>query len=167
MSPLPEPEATAEEISLLARRHGFIVAAAESLTGGKISSRLCAAESSSEWFAGGVVSYFSRVKREVLGVPENTPVISEAAVSAMATGLANLMKADSTVAVSGAGGPEGQEGNPPGTTWIAVQVRGQIHTELHHFPGAPEDILAQTESHALHLLHQTMVENSHPDNAPH
>lgn len=163
---IPRPDVTAAEISALARRHGFTVAAAESLTGGRISNRLCAAEDSSRWFAGGVICYFSSVKRKVLGVPETTPVISEAAVTAMCTGLANLMEVDSTVAVSGAGGPQGQEGNPPGTTWIAVEVRGTVLTELHHFPGPPEEILAQTETRALQLLHRAMVETAHPLKTP-
>lgn len=157
------PADTAAQISELATQHDFTVAVAESLTGGKINSRLSAAPGSSEWFAGGVVCYETRIKYEVLGVPEGTPVITEAAVSAMATGLADLMTADATVAVSGAGGPGSQEGNPPGTTWIAVLVRGKIHTELHHFPGEPEDILAQTEERALELLHTTMVKTCSSD----
>jgi len=148
----------AAQISDLAVHHGFTVAVAESLTGGKINSRLSAAPDSSKWFAGGVVCYKSRIKYEVLGVPEGTPVITEAAVSAMATGLADLMSADATVAVSGAGGPSGQEGNSPGTTWMAVLVRGAIHTELHHFPGKPEEVLIETEERALNLLHNTMAE---------
>lgn len=151
---------TPADISELARRHGFTVAATESLTGGNICSRLAAAPDSSEWFAGGVICYETRIKYEVLGVPEGTPVITKAAVTAMATGVANLMTADATVAVSGAGGPDSQEGNPPGTTWIAVMVRGRIHTELHHFPGEPEDILAQTETRALELLLTAMNETS-------
>lgn len=153
----------AAAISDLARQHDFTVAATESLTGGKICSQLSAATASSEWFAGGVVCYETRIKYDVLGVPQGTPVITEAAVTAMAAGLAKLMTADATVAVSGAGGPEGQEGNPPGTTWIAVMVRGAVHTELHHFSGEPEDILAKTEEHALRLLHAAMIETADTD----
>lgn len=146
------------EISDLASHHGFTVAVAESLTGGKINSALSAAPGSSEWFAGGVVCYETRIKYEVLGVPEGAPVITEDAVTTMASSLADLMTADATLAVTGAGGPESQEGNPPGTTWIAVLVRGVRHTELHHFAGEPADILSQTTDHALDLLYTAMVE---------
>ncbi|BAU96671.1 competence-damage inducible protein [Corynebacterium suranareeae] len=148
----------ATQISELATHHGFTVAVAESLTGGKITSRLSAAPDSSRWLAGGIVCYETRIKYEVLGVPEGTPVITEAAVNAMVTGIADLMTADATVAVSGAGGPSDQEGKPPGTTWIAVMVRDAIHTELHHFRGEPEEILHATEEHALHLLYNKLVE---------
>lgn len=148
--------ATAAEISKLAGEHGFTVAVAESLTGGKIASQLSAAPDSSEWFAGGVVSYETRIKYEVLGVPEGQPVITESAVKAMAEGVAELMTADAVIAASGCGGPGEQEGNSPGTTWIAVLVRGEMRTQLHHFPGDPPEILAQTEDRALALLHTGM-----------
>lgn len=151
-------DAIAQDISRIAEQHGFTLAVAESLTGGKISCRLAAAPDSSSWYAGGVTSYMTRIKYEVLGVPEGDPVITEKAVGQMALGVADLMTADTAIAVSGAGGPEGQEGNPPGTTWIAALVRGTLYTELHHFPGDPEEVLEQTEQHALALLYTSMVE---------
>ncbi len=150
--------ALAQDISRIAQEHGFTLAAAESLTGGRISCHLAGAPDSSSWYAGGVTSYQARIKYEVLGVPEGARVITGQAVSQMARGVSGLMTADAVVAVSGAGGPEGQEGNPPGTTWIATLVRGTLHTELHHFPGGPEEVLQQTEHRALALLYASMVE---------
>lgn len=150
--------ALAKDISRIAREHHFTLAVAESLTGGKISCLMAAAPDSSSWYAGGITCYETRIKYEVLGVPEGDPVITQEAVSEMAVGISSLMTADAAVAVSGAGGPEGQEGNPPGTTWIAVLVRGTLHTELHHFAGEPEEVLAHTEKHALSLLHTSMLE---------
>lgn len=154
----PDVDAIAQDISRIALQHDFTVAAAESLTGGKISCRLAAAPDSSSWYAGGVTSYMTRTKYEVLKVPEGDHVLTEEAVSQMALGVSELMTADAAVAVSGAGGPNGQEGNAPGTTWIAAFVRGTLHTELHHFPGDPEEVLEQTQHHALALLYDSMVE---------
>lgn len=149
----------ATDISALAEKHGYTVAVAESLTGGKMTNQFAAAPDSSEWFAGGLVCYKTRIKYEVLGVPEG-PVITEAAVQAMARGITDLMGADAAVALSGSGGPGEQEGNPTGTTWIAVLVRGEMHTELHHFPGQPEDILAQSQYRAISLLHKYLKQQS-------
>ncbi len=151
--------ALAEDISRIAQDHGFTLAVAESLTGGRLSCHLAAASDSASWYAGGVTSYMTRIKYAVLGVPEGDPVITEDAASQMVSGVSELMNADAAVAVTGAGGPGRQEDNPPGTTWIAALVRGQLNTELHHFPGEPEDVLAQTEHHALALLHSSMVES--------
>jgi nicotinamide-nucleotide amidase len=65
----------AAEISGLARSTSRTVGVAESLTGGAV----CAAESSSEWFRGGLVAYSSEVKHAVLDVPDGPVVSAEAA----------------------------------------------------------------------------------------
>ena len=85
------------------------------------------------------------------------------AVEAMAAGVAKLMGADAAVAASGCGGPGEQEGQPPGTTWIAARVRGRTRTELHHFDGDPGDVLAQARRRSLELLHELMRESTVAD----
>jgi nicotinamide-nucleotide amidase len=65
---------------------GLTLAVAESLTGGLIASRLVNVPGASAWFRGGVVSYASQVKFDVLGVPEG-PVVSGEAAEAMAVGV--------------------------------------------------------------------------------
>ena len=108
----------AERAGELALSQGLTVAVAESLTGGMIATALAAAERSSEWFLGSVVAYASQVKHDVLDVPDG-PVVSATAASAMARGVRRLLKADVAVAVTGAGGPGGQDGREPGTVFVA------------------------------------------------
>src|SRR5699024_9571238 len=153
-----EYEAREDEAAQIAARlahelgeHGLTVAVAESLTGGKIANQLAAAPDSSQWFAGAIVCYATRVKHRVLDVPDG-PVISEQAVEGMARSVAALLDTDTSIAATGAGGPGPQEGQEPGTTWLAVCIRGEVRTELHHFGGDPIDVLAQTERAALLLL---------------
>jgi nicotinamide-nucleotide amidase len=148
---------TAEQIAAVAQRKNINVAAAESLTGGKIASHLSAAPSSSDWFRGGVVAYAEQVKYDVLGVPVG-PVVSEQAARAMATGVARLMGASAAVAVTGVGGPGEEEGEPPGTVWFGVlgTASDDVHTELLRYDGDPEQVLADTTQHALELLLQHM-----------
>ena len=146
----------AERIADLATAHGYTVAVAESLTGGTLAADLAATEGSSDWFAGGVVAYQTRTKVAVLRVPAGCPVISAQCVSTMAASLAELMSADAVVTVSGAGGPEGQDGQPPGTTWFATLVRGRARTARRHFPGSPEEVLAASREFALRLLAEEM-----------
>jgi nicotinamide-nucleotide amidase len=115
---------------LLARGHTLAVA--ESLTGGLVASRLVAVPGASEWFRGGVVSYASEVKHEVLGVPEG-PVVSEAAAMAMADGVRRLLGADVGLATTGVAGPTEMEGQPPGTVWLGLAVGddvGAVHVRL-------------------------------------
>jgi len=143
---------TADQIAALAREHGYTVAVAESLTGGSLAAELAAADDSSEWFAGGVVAYQTRTKQRVLGVAPDCPVISAECVSTMAASLTDLMGADAVIAISGAGGPAGQAGQPPGTVVIATLVRGRESVEEHCFPGTPGQVLAAARAHALRQL---------------
>lgn len=147
----PTAEDLAERIGALAQDRGQTVATAESLTGGKLACHLAAAPNSSEWFRGSVVAYASEVKYELLGVPLG-PVISEECAAAMAWGVADLLRADLAIAVTGVGGPDDQEGQPPGTVWFGVSIQGAVHTELQHFTGGPEKVLEQTTLHALMML---------------
>ncbi|WP_219413344.1 CinA family protein [Pseudonocardia nigra] len=109
----------AAQVAELARDRGITIGAAESLTGGMVASPLAAAEASSEWFRGSLVAYASEVKHAVLGVPEG-PVVSADAARAMAAGARKLLGADVAVAATGAGGPSSQDGQEPGTVFIAV-----------------------------------------------
>src|SRR3954469_23217050 len=107
-----EAASLAHDIAELADKRDATVAVAESLTGGKLACHLAAAPSSAEWFRGGVVAYASEVKFGLLGVPEG-PVITEDCATAMARGTARLLGADGAVAVTGVGGPDPQDGEPP------------------------------------------------------
>src|ERR1700712_5335471 len=114
----------AAEASALARRvtqalDGRTVASAESITSGNIAAALAAAEDASRWFKGSVVTYAREAKFSVLGV-DRGPVISADCVRQMAVNAAGLFDADITVATTGAGGPGDEEGQPPGTVFIAV-----------------------------------------------
>ncbi|ADB33254.1 CinA domain protein [Kribbella flavida DSM 17836] len=142
----------AEAISERVQESGQSVAAAESLTSGNIASHLGAAPQASEWFAGGVVAYASQVKFEVLGV-EPGPVVTAQAARQMAAGVARLTGADVAVATTGAGGPDPQDGQEPGTVFIGVSSPGGVHATEHHFDGEPADVVhASTVAALQHLL---------------
>jgi len=66
------------------------------------------------------VAYHTDVKHEVLGVPPG-PVVTAEAAAAMATGVRRLLRADVVVAVTGAGGPGPQDGQDPGTVFLALE----------------------------------------------
>ncbi|MEN0136851.1 MAG: CinA family protein [Rhodococcus sp. (in: high G+C Gram-positive bacteria)] len=146
----------AERISAAARGAHVFLATAESLTGGQISCILGAAPASSDWYRGSVVAYSSEVKHRVLRVPDG-PVVSEGSARAMAGAVAELLGADIAVAVTGAGGPDPQDGQPPGTVWFGLFTDGRIDTEMHRFDGEPQDVVTSTTEHALALLEQALA----------
>lgn len=141
----------AERVSELALSYGRTVATAESLTGGRISCLLAAAPHSSQWFRGSIVAYSRDVKHALLGVAPG-PVVSDDSARAMAANTAELLAADTVAAVTGVGGPEGQDGHEPGTVWFALYDRGLVRSEKSFFAGDPGDIVEQTAIYALELL---------------
>jgi nicotinamide-nucleotide amidase len=68
---------------------------------------------------GGVVSYASEVKYDVLNVPRG-PVVSGEAAIAMARGVKAALHSSVGLALTGVAGPSEQEDQPVGTLWVGV-----------------------------------------------
>lgn len=145
----------AAAVSAAARRAGATVAVAESLTSGSLACALGAAEATSEWFCGGIVAYFSRVKFELLGVTPG-PVITASCAGQMAVGAAKALGAEFTVATTGAGGPGEEEGQPEGTTFVATHSPSRERVERFRFEGEPDEVLEQTVRVALVMLREEL-----------
>lgn len=142
----------AEAVSRSARDRDITVAVAESLTCGLLVSTLGRADNASQWLRGGVVAYSTDVKRSVLSVSPG-PVVSAQCAEEMAAGVASLLEANVTVATTGVGGPEPEEGHDPGTVYIGWSSRGITGSALYNFTGSPEEVVEATVSAALaHLL---------------
>ena len=90
----PDGSAAARVLEALAGR-GETLATAESLTGGLLSSRLTDVPGASRSFVGGVVSYATRVKVALLGVPDEVVqehgVVSQECALAMAQGVCDRL----------------------------------------------------------------------------
>lgn len=134
---------------------GRTLAVAESLTGGLLASAFARAPDSSKWFRGGIVAYSSAVKYDLLGVPEG-PVVSEAAALAMARGAGRLLGADIAVAVTGAGGPDPQDGQRPGTVWAATWPDHLGPAVLLHLSGSPASVCEQACAQAVRMLRERL-----------
>ena len=130
---------------------GVTVAVAESLTAGKIASHLGAAKASSTWFAGGVVAYTNETKYSVLGV-DRGPVVTASCAEQMADGVAELLSADVTVAVTGVGGPGPEEGKDAGTVYLSGRAGTRKVTEELDLEGDPTEVVEETTLQALRML---------------
>jgi nicotinamide-nucleotide amidase len=107
---------------------------AESLTGGLVASRIVDVPGASRWFRGGLVSYATEVKYDVLGV-ERGPVVSEEAAREMAEGARRLFGADVGLGVTGVAGPDAQEGMPVGTVFLAAALPDRTEATMVRLPG--------------------------------
>jgi nicotinamide-nucleotide amidase len=149
------PEGTDEErvaiVSGAARAQGLRIAAAESLTSGRVSSLLGAGEGAAEWYRGAVVAYDEDVKFRVLGVTPG-PVVTDRCAREMAEGVRRLLRADVAIGITGVGGPGPQENCPPGTVYVAVADETGVRSRHACLPGDPEEVIAAAASLALDEL---------------
>ena len=152
-----EPAVLALADALRARR--WMMATAESCTGGLVAGACTAVSGSSDWFERGFVTYSNAAKTELLGVPPST-IAAHGAVSAevahaMADGaLAHASAATLAVAITGIAGPTGATpGKPVGLVWFGLARRGApTRTERRHFAGDRAAVRAQAVAEALRLL---------------
>jgi nicotinamide-nucleotide amidase len=140
----------------LQQRH-WMLATAESCTGGLIASRCTDLAGSSAWFDRGFVTYSNGSKVQMLGVSDamiaQYGAVSEPVVKAMALGAVYRSAAHVSVAVTGVAGPSGGSPEKPvGTVWLAWCIDSCVHTELMQFTGDREQIRESTTAHAIEGL---------------
>jgi PncC family amidohydrolase len=114
--------------ALLAR--GLTVASAESLTGGALGDLLSSTSGASATYRGGVVTYATELKAQLLGVDRvllgQVGAVHPKVVEAMAEGAARVLHADYAVATTGVAGPTPQDGRRPGTVFVGVRGPGGV-----------------------------------------
>jgi nicotinamide-nucleotide amidase len=144
------------------RRSSETLATAESLTGGLIGALLTAVPGASNSYAGGVISYATRLKETLAGVPASTlrdlgPVAARTAEE-MATGVAGRCSADWGLAVTGVAGPEPQDGHPVGQVFVglAYPAGGWTSVRELRLSGSRAGIRSQTAVSALALLTEAL-----------
>ncbi len=140
---------------LLARR--WLLATAESCTGGLIAGACTDLSGSSNWFERGFVSYSNAAKTELLGVPaaliEQHGAVSEPVARAMAAGALRHSTAHVAVAVTGVAGPTGGTTDKPvGLVWFGFALPDRVLTEQMNFAGDRATVRAATVHHALSRL---------------
>jgi nicotinamide-nucleotide amidase len=120
-----DDETLASSIHALLQRDARTIATAESCTGGSIAAELTSVSGSSKSFVGGVVAYDNSVKRELLGVREETlnafGAVSEETAREMARGVRTRLHADIGLSITGIAGPTGATPDKPvGLVWVGL-----------------------------------------------
>ena len=144
----------------------WMMATAESCTGGMIAAACTDLAGSSTWFERGFVTYSNLAKAESLGVDEDLlkayGAVSEQVARAMAFGAVRHSHAQVSVAVTGVAGPGGGSPDKPvGTVWFGFSVHGRLTSETRRFDGDRAAVREATREHALHrLLELTLASGS-------
>ena len=143
-------------LSLLEER-GWTLGLAESVTGGLVGGRITSIAGASRVFKGGVISYASDVKFDVLGV-EAGPVVSERAAMQMASGAQRVLGASVGLALTGVAGPDEQDGEPVGTLCVGVAFpNGQTFSTRSQLPGQRDQMRQFSVITALAFLRKLLL----------
>jgi nicotinamide-nucleotide amidase len=157
-----EEDACVAALAQALRHRRWMLATAESCTGGLIAAACTSIAGSSDWFDRGFVTYSNDAKTDMLGVPPTLiqahGAVSQPVALAMAQGALARSAAHWAVAVTGVAGPGGaMPGKPVGTVWLAwAQQAGAAapQAELFQFSGDRASVRSQTVLRALQGLLQ-------------
>jgi nicotinamide-nucleotide amidase len=155
-----DDETLEELVGRLLREGDRTLATAESFTGGLLGGRVTAVAGSGDYYLGGVVSYATDAKADLLGVDRDLLAsegpVSEAAAGAMAEGARRAFGADLGLATSGVAGPTEQDGRPVGTVCLGVADAAGTGTTTVRAPGDRAQVRAWAVTVALDLLRRRL-----------
>jgi nicotinamide-nucleotide amidase len=148
-------DALAVEVGARLKARGWLLATAESCTGGWVAQVVTSVSGSSEWFERGFVTYSNDAKRELLGVQaatlERHGAVSEATAREMAAGALTASRAHVAVAITGVAGPTGGTADKPvGMVCLAWALRGgAVESATRRFDGDREAVRRESVVAAL------------------
>jgi PncC family amidohydrolase len=145
------------ELGRALRARGWRLAVAESCTGGLLGARITSVGGSSDYFAGGIISYSNAVKVRCLGVDERIlaaeGAVSEPVARQMAQGVCRELGADVGVGITGIAGPAGgTDEKPVGLVFIGVAAPGVDDVSRCVFEGARDAVRRQAVDTALKMV---------------
>jgi nicotinamide-nucleotide amidase len=152
---------TMESVVLgLLEERNWTLGVAESVTGGLVGGRITAIPGSSRTFRGGIISYASDVKFDVLGV-DNGPVVSERAAIQMAQGAQRVLKSSIALALTGVAGPDEQDGQPVGTLCLGVVFPdGRTFSSTSQLPGQRDQMRQFSVITAMSFLRTLLLKDN-------
>ena len=170
---MTELEKLATELGAALTARGFILALAESCTGGMVAQAVTSVAGSSAWFDRGFVTYSNQAKIDMLGVSAKTietfGAVSEETAAEMALGClkASALKpshehsqAHIAGSVTGIAGPDGgTTAKSVGTVCFGIAQENRCLTNTQYFTGNREAIRQQ----ATAFLMQQFIKQLNPD----
>ncbi|MEH6408867.1 MAG: CinA family nicotinamide mononucleotide deamidase-related protein, partial [Leeuwenhoekiella sp.] len=151
-------------VGTLLKQRGQTLAVAESFTGGKIASSLTAIPGASIYFKGGIVTYATKSKIDLLSISPDIinehSVVSEAVAAAMAQGVQNIFHSDYSIATTGNAGPtKGDSDAEIGKVYISLGTPNGIFTYEFMMGNHRERVVTKSVNKALELLQKEILKN--------
>ena len=143
---------------------GKTLAIAESCTGGRIAEQFTLNPGASAYFKGGVVTYATQSKIDVLGVSKTVidthSVVSSEVVESMAQNVLRLFQSDYAIATTGNAGPtKGDADAEVGTVYIAIATKKGVYSEKFMLGNYRVKVINKAVNKALEMLLKEIFKN--------
>lgn len=160
-----EDEKIAVQISKLLTERKKFLSAAESCTGGALAAEFTTHPGASSCFKGGIVSYSTQIKIEVLRVPadiiEKHSVVSAEVAEAMAKNARKYFKTDYALSTTGNAGPtKGDSDAEVGTVYIGVATPEKVYSQKFIFGNGRDQVVKKSVYKAFELILKELTEEN-------
>ncbi|MCC4211163.1 competence/damage-inducible protein A [Leeuwenhoekiella parthenopeia] len=140
------------------------LAVAESCTGGQIAAAITANPGASGYFKGGMVTYATHSKVELLKIDQKLidthSVISAPVAEAMALAVQNWYKSDFAVSTTGNAGPsKGDSDADVGTVFIGIATPNGVYSQEFKMGSQRERVISKSVNKAFELLQKEILKN--------
>ena len=151
----------AEELSTLFKEAGRTLASVESFTGGRFASSITAIPGASKFFVGGMVTYATYEKINLLQIAEERVnqfgVVSQEIGGDMALHGRIVLNSDYCISFTGNAGPTPMENKPVGLIFIGVTAYNMTQVYKYELKGSREEVIEQAlelgYDHLARMLH--------------
>ncbi|TXG35656.1 competence/damage-inducible protein A [Seonamhaeicola maritimus] len=143
---------------------GKTLAIAESCTGGNLAEQFTKNSGASAYFNGGVVTYSTQSKMNVLGVSKEVineySVVSGQVAESMASNSLKLFNSDFAVATTGNAGPsKGESDAEVGTVFIGIANKNGVYSEKFNLGNHRIKVINKAVNKALEMLLKEIFKN--------
>ena len=143
---------------------GKTLAIAESCTGGMVAEQFTTHSGASAYFKGGVVTYSTESKINVLGVSkteiEAFSVVSSQVAESMAQNVMRIFQSDYAIATTGNAGPtKGDSDADVGTVYIAIATKDGVFSEKFMLGNHRIKVIHKAVNKALEMLLKEIFKN--------
>ncbi|MGM0636032.1 MAG: competence/damage-inducible protein A [Bacteroidota bacterium] len=151
-----------ERIAKLLTANKFTIATAESCTGGRIAAKFSEIPGASAYLKGGVVSYATSAKTDVLNIPTDFiakhSVVSEEITNEMAQRVKKMFKVDYAIATTGNAGPtKGDSEAEIGTVFISLATPNQMRSFCFNFGKERESVTQRAVNKSMEIILEELI----------
>ncbi len=135
---------------------------AESCTGGEIAARFTKTHGVSNCFKGGLVTYATHSKEDILKIPvgiiKKNSVVSAQVAEKMAENAKKIFKSDYALSTTGNAGPsKGDSDAEVGTVFIGLATPDRVFSKKFEFDGSREQIVEKSVNEAFKIILKELI----------